>query len=116
MEYIKESIAIDKAHIDLAPDYIKDIIRKKEGVESNSKLIHIEGESYCYPDGEIMYDLWTMVFASTAEIIDIFKVSKWVDMPPNINKIWLSKKEVELYFKLLSEVDLVEKITKRNGA
>ena len=114
MDTVKVPMEIDKDHLETAPDYIRQILDKE--AKDNNILLHIEGESYCYPDGEDLYDLYTLVFASTMTGLNIYKVSKWVDMPPRINFVWLFKDEADKYFDLLKGVDWIGEITKRNGA
>ena len=114
METMKVPMEIDKDHLETAPDYIRKVLDKE--TKENNILLHIEGESQCYPDGEIAWDLYTLVFASTMTGLRIYKISKWVDMPPNINYVWLYKDEADKYFDLLKGVDWIGKIAKRYGA
>ena len=102
METEKVPMAIDKDHLETAPDYIK-VILDDEMRETNT-LVHISGFSMCYPNGEIAYDIYKIVFYDVLDTVRLYRVSKWADMPVNTNMVWLDKKELEDYLDIMEGV------------
>lgn len=102
MDYIKVPMEIDKDHLETAPDYIRDIL--DEELRETNKLIDIRGYSRCYPNGEIEYDTYTLVFLSATDTVRIYRTSKWVDMPTNTSMVWLDKDELQSYLDIMEGV------------
>ena len=102
MGTIKVPMEIDKDHLETAPDYLMNIL--DEELRETNKLIDIRGYSRCYPNGEIEYDTYTLVFLSATNTVRIYRTSKWVDMPTETNMIWLDKKDLQSYLDIMKGV------------
>ena len=102
MDTIKVPMAIDKDHLETAPDYIKAIL--DDEMRETNKLVHIYGFSQCYLNGEIAYDTYTMAFLSATDTVRLYRVSKWADMPVSTNMVWLDKEDLQMYLDLMKGV------------
>jgi len=106
----KRIILVSVENFSKAPKWIKEIIDKEK--EENNKLIDIKGYVMETENGEAVYKVFSLCFASTHSTMNIYKVVKWYtsglltgESETIIDKVWVSVDELKTYMEEIKEVN-----------